>query len=231
MSEYVAETGAYSLIDPQLLHRPSLAILGTCKCLYRDTASYFYSKNAFHFDQFEQGHRSKDVNSSIRVALAFLEDRPSCVLGWIENITIAFGNGQNSETGSPREFLYQCVPPEEAERLYKILQDRIELKRLSILIRGWPLDVRPGKVRFDYRPDSNDLHRRQRGVDPWKLNRVRIGLKHLLSLCNVSRLSVEIHASPPPSSHVKLQRDSLDPGRLVAVAALLRSHRSRVAKL
>ncbi|KAK7518059.1 uncharacterized protein IWZ02DRAFT_308764 [Phyllosticta citriasiana] len=70
---------------------------------------------------------------------------------------------------------------------------------------------------FDYGPDA-----RQRDGDQWVLKRSLIQLKHLLSLGQFSRLSVEIHAQRPGGLFAA-ERISFHPGRLVAFATLLRS--------
>ncbi|KAK7561170.1 hypothetical protein IWX48DRAFT_390125 [Phyllosticta citricarpa] len=211
--------GTYSRINPQVSDRPSLNVLETCREIYNESASYFYSKNIFFFGQFDKGFRYQEPRSPIQAAVAFLEDRPTCALEWIKHIKIGFGAGVQCHCRAElrHDFLHLSASDEDVKRFYTVVRDRLKLNHLSILIRGWPLDVRPGRMGFDYGPDT-----RQRDGDQWILKRSLIQLNHLLSLGQFSRLSVEIHAQRPGGIFAA-ERISFHPGRLVAFATLLRS--------
>ncbi|KAK7566840.1 hypothetical protein IWX91DRAFT_408980 [Phyllosticta citricarpa] len=78
--------GTYGRVD---FDQPAVSILQTCRQIPDESGLVFYSKNIFSFK--EEPCIQRHVYS-IGSAIAFLNDRPACAMGWIRKIKITIGN-------------------------------------------------------------------------------------------------------------------------------------------
>ncbi|KAK8223174.1 hypothetical protein HDK90DRAFT_113898 [Phyllosticta capitalensis] len=203
------EECSYECATSRLSGLPTIGILQTCWQVYRESASLFYSRNTFFFDQSDKGSFQHYVHSAIETGRAFFDDRPRRTRKWFKSIKFNLGTYNLSpllDAGKP----FHCgVSTDQVADFYRTLRDRLKLDHLSILLRGWPPEVRLGKFKVDYHAYQESRVIRQSRVD--------LGL--LLLLCDFPRVALEICAKPLSEPDAS----SRDLGRLVAFAAFLRS--------
>ncbi|KAK8159406.1 hypothetical protein IWX90DRAFT_480033 [Phyllosticta citrichinensis] len=190
---------SYEYVD---LDPPAVSIFQTCRQVYYESACIFYSRNIFFFDDKHRYAFGSGCTRSLRSAVAFFGDRPSCAMRWIKSIKIKLGTtAQQHEDSLFGSGDFDQWAAEDFDSFSWIVKENLPaLEHVSVLYNGWPPDVRLEGIERE--------HLEKRNV-------TESGM--LLLLPKVKRFSMEILAD---TRHLR----SEDPGRLVAFAALIRSH-------
>ncbi|KAF4302391.1 hypothetical protein GTA08_BOTSDO10404 [Botryosphaeria dothidea] len=168
---------------------PNLNIFLTNRQIYDEASAVYYGKNTFEFPA--AGRTNKVL--SVQACHAFLQDRPPRSLGRIKSLELIIDNpsyGRECAAWLDGDVL---VP------LVEFIRDELDLDRLSLIIEGWPPEMRSspwdwmGKCNF-----NSDKPRKWVGA--------------LARLNNLKSLSLTFEAHPEG-----------DPQRIVACARFLRS--------
>ncbi|KAK7539350.1 uncharacterized protein J3D65DRAFT_277021 [Phyllosticta citribraziliensis] len=189
---------SYEYVD---LDPPAVSIFQTCRQVYRESACIFYSKNVFFFDDKHRDEFGSGCTRSLRSAVAFFRDRPTCAMNWIKSIKIKLRIAAREEGTDLFGGYFDQWSEEDLDEFSFLVQKTLPaLEHFSVMVKGWPPDVRMGRVRQE--------HPKDRDVTEYGM---------LLLLPKVKRFSMEILAGIGHGH-------SEDPGRLVAFAAFIRSH-------
>ncbi|KAL1386626.1 hypothetical protein HDK64DRAFT_339328 [Phyllosticta capitalensis] len=209
---------SYECAPSQLSGLPTISVLQTCWQVYRESASLFYSRNTFFFDQSDDSPFRNYLHCAVDIGRAFFEDRPRRTRKWFKSIKIQLGTDNSARPIPDTGQLFHCHDSrDQVADFYRTLRDRLKLDRLSILLQGWPPEVRLGRFKVDYHASMTRGTRFR--SDPQAIWQSRIDLGLLLSLCDFPRVALEICAKPS----FGWDSSSRDPGRLVVFVAFLRS--------